>query len=205
MSKLSSRRAAVVLSGSAIALTAALLPAQAATSGWRVFAVRGATSAVESIDAVSARDAWASGVNLYASRGTFQPVLRHWTGKKWQLVALPSGVASRWQRSFPIFTQVAASSASNVWVVSSYPGAGYLHLAGKHWTLGGLPGGRTSARASIEITAVRDLGEDNAWAFGAKIDRATSTPTTSPYAAHFNGSKWTAEKLPGQGAARRRS
>ena len=166
MSKLSSRRAAVVLSGSAIALTAALLPAQAATSGWRVraeFAVRGATSAVESIDAVSARDAWASGVNLYDSRGTFQPVLRHWTGKKWQFVALPSRVASRWQRSFPIFTQVAASSASNLWVVSSYPGAGYLRLARKHWTLGGLPGS-TSAGTSIEITAVSVASSGSVWA-----------------------------------------
>ena len=43
----SSSRAAIVLSASAIALTAAMLPAQAATSGWRVnaeLATRGSVS-----------------------------------------------------------------------------------------------------------------------------------------------------------------
>ena len=203
MIKLSSRRAAVVLSSSAIALTAAALPAQAATTGWRVnaeFAVRGASSAMFSVDAVSASDAWATGVTLNAKKDTFQPVLRHWTGKNWQPVTLPSAVAKSWQNSFPIFTQVAASSASNVWVFSSYPGGRYLHLNGKRWGLGGLPGGGTPAGTAVEVTAVSDLSKNNAWAFGAKVNLASSTPTAVPYAAHFNGRKWTSQRMPGKGA-----
>ncbi len=67
MIKSSSRRAAVVLSGSAIALTAAMLPAQAATAGGESTPsspVRARQSQPYfSVDAVSARDAWATGVN----------------------------------------------------------------------------------------------------------------------------------------------
>ena len=54
----SSRRAAVVLSGTALALTAAMLPAQAATTGWRVNAelsTPGNVSVLFSVDAVSRR------------------------------------------------------------------------------------------------------------------------------------------------------
>ncbi|MGO8956542.1 MAG: hypothetical protein ACLQFR_04100 [Streptosporangiaceae bacterium] len=202
MIKLSPQRAALVLAGSAIALSAAMLPAQAATNGWRIdseLAVRGATSGFFSIDAVSARDAWAAGVTLNDKNGTFQPVLKYWAGKNWQPVALPAAIASRWQNSFPIFTQVAASSATNAWVFSSYPGGHYLHLNGKQWSLGSLPAS-SSAGTSIEITAVADLGDDSAWAFGAELDLAGSTQAAIPYAAHFDGSKWTGQTLPGQGA-----
>jgi hypothetical protein len=201
--KLSSRRAALVLSGSTIALTAAMLPAQAATSGWRIntdFAVRGASSAIFSIDAISAHDAWATGFTVNSTGPRVQSILRHWAGKKWQPAALPAAIARRWRSGRPIFTQVAASSASNVWVISGVASGRYLHLDGKHWSVGSLPGGGTSPGTVLEITAASDLGKNNAWAFGVKLDFTSRTPTAVPYAAHFNGTKWTSQAMPGKGA-----
>ena len=202
MIKSSSRRAAVVLSGSAIALTAAMLPAQAATSSWRInaeLAARGKVSVAFGVDAVSARDAWASGITVNNKKGTLQSVLRHWTGNGWHSVTLPAGLAKRWQNTTPIFTQVAASAA-DVWVFNGLLRGAYLHRSRGHWSLGSLPNGSPLLGQAIEITAAKDFGKDNAWAFGGRV--ATTSPTASavPYAAHFNGSKWTGQTLPGKGA-----
>jgi hypothetical protein len=196
----SSRRAAVVLSGTALALTAATLPAQAATTGWRVnteFHSRGNASVFFSVDAVSARDAWTTGIVGSNKNGTFQSVVRHWTGKRWQLITLPAKVAKRWNSSSPIDTQIAASSARSVWVINSFAGGRYLHLSGTRWTIGTLPGG---SGYSLQITAVKDLGPDNAWALGVRTPLGISSQTSVPYAAHFNGSRWTSQALPGKGA-----
>jgi hypothetical protein len=172
------RRAAVVLSGIALALTAAMLPAQAATTGWRVnteFHSRGNTSVLFSVDAVSARDAWTTGIVASDKNGNFQSVVRHWTGKRWQLITLPAKVAKRWQNSSPIDAQIAASSARNVWVINGFAGGRYLHLSGTRWTIGSLPGGGTAGGFGLQITAVKDLGPDNIWAFGAKTDAGLRT------------------------------
>ena len=199
----SSRRAAVVLSGTALALTAATLPAQAATTGWRVnteFHSPGNASELFSVDAVSARDAWTTGIVASNKQGTFQSVLRHWTGKGWQLITLPAKVAKRWQNSSPIDAQIAASSARNIWVINGFAGGRYLHLSGTRWTIGSLPGGGTAGGFGLQITAVKDLGPDNIWAFGAKTNLSSPTPASVPYGAHFNGSRWTSQALPGKGA-----
>ncbi len=203
MIKASSRRAAVVLSGSAIALTAGLLPAQATTSSWRISAelhTPGKINLVFGVDAVSARDAWATGVTANNKTATFKSVLRHWTGNGWHSVTLPSRVAKRWNSGAPLFTQIAASPAGDVWVFNGFLRGSYLHRSGNRWSTGGLPGGGGTAGPSLAITAARDFGKDNAWAFGGKVSLASpTTAKTSPYAAHFNGSKWTAQTLPGRG------
>ncbi|MGO8956541.1 MAG: hypothetical protein ACLQFR_04095 [Streptosporangiaceae bacterium] len=201
MIKSSSRRAAIVLSGSAIALTAAMLPAQAATTGWRVsseIAMRGKVNVIFGVDAVSARDAWASGISQNTKNFATRPVLRHWGGNGWRAVTLPAGVAKRWNSSFPLFTQVAASSARDVWVFSGAPHGAFLHLGGAQWSTGRLPGGASSS-TGIEVTAAKDFGRDNTWAFGAKVNLASATPVAVPYAAHFNGRLWTGQTLPGKG------
>src|SRR5271165_5584983 len=176
MIKSSSRRAAVVLSGSAIALTAAMLPAQAAASGWRVnseLAVRGGASVVSSVDAVSPRDAWASGFSARKKNPNPEFVLRHWAGKSWLTVRLPAKIAKRWNSSLPVDTQVAASSASDVWIFGGSVGGHYLHRDGKRWSTGSLPGG--SGGSLVEILAARGLGKSNAWAFGAKLNIGISS------------------------------
>ncbi|HEY2639322.1 MAG TPA: hypothetical protein VGI66_05505 [Streptosporangiaceae bacterium] len=193
------RRAVVVLAGSAIGLTAVMLPAQAVTSGWRInaeFAARGTFNIIFGVDAVSARDAWAAGFSQNSKRPTPTTVLKHWTGTSWHAVTLPARLAKRWNSGFPLFTHIAASSARDVWVFTSIlHGADYLHLNGARWSLGRLPGGN-----SIDITAARDFSKHDAWAFGGTLNLASPTLVAVPYAAHFNGRRWTARKLPGKGA-----
>ncbi len=199
----SSRRAAIVVAASAIVVTASMLPAQAATTGWRVNAelsAGGSQTVLWGVDAVSARDAWATGVAQNSKALTFAPVLRHWTGAGWHPVTLPAGVAKAWNNTYPTFTQIAASSAADVWVFNGLPRApAYLHLSGTHWSIGQLPGG-TSAENAIEVTAVRDVGTGNVWAFGARVNLASQAAQAVPYAAHFNGRTWTGQTLPGHGA-----
>jgi hypothetical protein len=201
--KLSSRRAAIVLSGSAIVLTAAMLPAQAATSGWRInteLAVRGNVNIFFGVDAVSGHDPWATGISQSRKNFATKAVLRHWTATGWHAVTLPAGLAKRWNSSFPLFTPLAASSARDVWVFNSLlHGATYLHLSGARWSIGRLSGGSTTGGDSIQVTAAEDFGKANAWAFGSKVNLASPTPVPVPYAAHFNGRRWTGQTLPGKG------
>jgi hypothetical protein len=199
----SSRRAAVVLSGTALALTATTLPAQAAATGWRVnseIAARGSVTILFGVDAVSARDAWATGISLSNKNFAAKTVLRHWTGTRWQAIKLPAGLAKRWNSSFPFFTPIAASSARDAWVFNSLPqGATYLHLSGARWSIGRLSGSGTAGGNSIQVAAAKDFGKDNAWAFGAKVNLVSPTSVPVPYAAHFNGRRWTGQVVPGKG------
>ena len=200
----SSSRAAIVLAGTALALTAATLPAQAATIGWRasaVFSTRDSITGLFSVDAVSARDAWATGVTENDKTFAFHPVLRHWTGAGWRAVTLPAGVAKHLNSSdYPIVTQIAAASAGDVWVFSGFPRApAYLRLNGTHWSTGRLPGATTASDAT-EITAAGAIGKRNAWAFGARVNLASPAGQAVPYAAHFNGRTWTSQVLTGKGA-----
>ena len=199
----SSPRAAIVLAASVIALAASMVPAQAATSSWRVSAelsTRGSVTVLWGADAVSARDAWATGVAQNSKTLTFAPVLTHWTGTGWHPVTLPAAVAKPWNNTYPTFTQIAASSAGDVWVFNGLPRApAYLHLNGTRWSTGQLPGGSTVASA-IEVTAVKDFGKGNVWAFGARVNLASQSAQAVPYAAYFNGRTWTGQTLPGSGA-----
>jgi hypothetical protein len=202
MLRLSSRRAAVALSAGAtlLAVGAAALPAQAAAiPGWRVNAaisVRNQAVLVTGVTAVTARDAWSTGIAI-TSKGAFTPEVRHWTGKSWAAVKLPAKVARSWASAEPIQTTVGASSASNVWIFGGLQGAAYVRLNGSRWSVGHLPGNNPAAGKIIEINAVTVLGRSDVWAFGATDDVATDQPTETPYAAHFNGSRWTVTHVPG--------
>jgi hypothetical protein len=202
MKKSLTRGSALVLAGGALALTGAILPAQAATSaGWRVsaaFSVRGHGILMTSIDAVSARDAWAIGLAAKNS-GSASPVtvIKHWTGRSWASVALPARIAKTWQREDGFESQVGASSPSNVWLIGSLEG-GYLRLHGTRWSLGKLPGSSVQSGSLVEISSVKVLSRTSAWAFGTRdaVSGIPETSTNKPYAAHFNGRTWTATVMP---------
>jgi hypothetical protein len=195
----SSRLVAVLLSGSALALTAAVLPAQAATTGWRVsatFAVRGGSSLLGGVDAVSKADAWAVGLTLKSTTTNRAPqtTIRHWTGRRWNLVALPLKIARSWNKNFPSLPVVGASSPRNVWIFGKFFGK-YLRLNGKHWSIGHLPGSAIEL-SLINITALKVFSSTNVWAFGERDSVVGDQDVTAPYAAHYNGSKWSVKTVP---------
>ena len=202
MLRLSSRRAAVAVSAGAavLGLGAAALPAQAAAiPGWRVnttVAVRGKSVLLTGVAAVTARDAWSAGVAVSA-KGAVTPLLRHWTGRTWASIRLPAKVASAWGRSEPFAGLVGATSATNVWVFGALESAAYLRLNGSRWSVGHLPGNNPSAGKLVEISAVQVLGRSDVWAFGSTENLTSEQPTETPYAAHFNGTRWTVTPVPG--------
>ncbi len=198
------RRAVVVLPGSALALAAAVLagampPAQAATTGWRVsatFAVHGRSSFLSGVDPVSKGDAWAVGFTVNNARNAAtQTTIRHWTGRKWNLVSLPAKVAKSWNKNDPFLAVVGASSPRNVWIFDEFDGR-YLRLNGKHWSIGHLPGSNVTEVALVELTAVKVFSSTNVWAFGERESVVGNQDVTAPYAAHYNGTKWSTTTVP---------
>ena len=195
----SSRCAAVILSGSALALASAMLPAQAATTGWRVsatFAVRASSTLLTGVDAVSKGDAWAVGFTVKNTKNAAtQTMIRHWTGRRWSLVTLPAKIAKSWNKDDPFFALVGASSPRNVWIFDDFNGR-YLRLNGKHWSIGNLPGSSVTEIALVELTAVKVFSSTNVWAFGERQSVVGNQDITAPYAAHYNGTKWSTTTVP---------
>jgi hypothetical protein len=126
------------------------------------------------------------------------PVVEHWTGTSWKRVALPANVAKVASSTEFIFSTIAASSSTNVWVFGTIPAPtgsfNYLHFNGKSWTTGKLPG--TSV---LEVSAVIAVGKSSAWVLGGKEKVSGTTFTGVPYAAEFNGHSWSAKSVPGSG------
>jgi hypothetical protein len=208
MIKLTSRRAALVLAGSAVALVGGMLPAQAATSGWHTVAkisVKGKETLLTGVDAVAKGDAWAVG-GAATEKGT-KPVgiIEHWAGKSWKRVTLPTAVAKKWNPYGLVFPVVGASSATNVWafgqnLTSSRGSDGYLRLNGRKWTVGTLPGTSEASGKFVVITAATVISSKDVWVFGGKLKASSSSLAFTPYAAQYNGHKWTIKSVPGNGA-----
>jgi hypothetical protein len=197
--KLALRGAAIVVAGSALALAGGLVPAQAATSGWRTNAtvsVSGSETLFTGVAASSSSDAWAAGFSV-KNKGTAEPqaVIRRWTGKAWRAVTLPGKVARTWARTGSINSPVGAASARNVWVFGSFTGS-YLQLSGGRWSIGRLPGPSSDL---IYVDAVKVFSSTDVWAFGME-ESATSTGSVEPYAAQYTGHKWSTVTVPGSGA-----
>jgi roadblock/LC7 domain-containing protein len=202
-----SSRAAIVLSGSAIALAAVTVPAQAATAatGWRAvttIGVKGSLAIMTGVDAVSANDAWAAGFAGTSSGGKPDALIEHWAGRTWQQVKLPARVAKAWDHFGPTEVLVGASSATNMWAVTQVGadarGDGYLRLSGRTWTAGALPGSSASDDSLVLVTSVLVL-KSGTWVFGGKLGVTGTKESFVPYAEHYNGRRWSAVKVAGTG------
>jgi hypothetical protein len=196
--KLASHRVALVLVASALALASGVVPAQAATSGWRTdvtVAVRDSVTLLTSVAASSSSDAWASGFSMKA-KGTAlaQTVIRHWTGKTWRPVKLPAKIARASANEALGDGEVGGSSARNVWVFGVV--GSYMRLDGGRWSLGRLPGESNKSGALVLVDAVKVFSRTNVWAFGERISAAASVQA---YSAHYNGHNWSQVTVPGSG------
>jgi hypothetical protein len=198
-------RAAIVASGTAVAVAGVVLPAQAASTstGWRAVATisaKGRETVMSGVDALSGSDAWAVGSQETSTHKSPAGLVEHWAGRSWQAVKLPAKVAKAWASAAddPI---VGAFSATDVWVVSALPGpAGgkYLRLAGRTWTTGALPGGSDSGTSLLLVNSVA-VGKSGTWVFGGEVNLKGAKPSFTPYAAYYDGRRWTTEKVPATG------
>jgi hypothetical protein len=201
--KLASRHALIALAGSVLALGGNILPAHAATGGWRVdttFAIRDSANLFTSVSAVSPSDAWATGLVGTASGNSLPQILiRHWTGKAWRPATPPAKIARKWARQDAILSVVGAASARSVWVFGGVEGH-YLRLDGGRWSLGRLPDlGSAKSGRLVLIDAVTVFSSSNVWAFGEHNAVSKSLAESAPYAAHYNGHKWVRVTVPGSG------
>jgi hypothetical protein len=198
-------RGVLVICGSAVALTVATLPAQAATTGWRAaarYSVKGEQSLQTGIDAVTAKDAWAVGAAVNSSGTKALVSVEHWAGKSWQRVALPSKVAKVANSDDFAFSAIAASSSTNAWVFGEIPfaaaGDSYLRLNGKTWSTGTLPDTKASGGV-VAITAAVAVSSSEVWVFGGRVKPSSAQESYVPYAAEFNGHSWSVKSVPGTG------
>jgi hypothetical protein len=132
------------------------------------------SESLTAVDAVSAKDAWASGqVTLSHNRGG--PLLLHWNGKKWSKVSVATG--------FP--QAFAFSSASSGWGVG--PGS-FLHWNGRSWSF--VP---VRAPLTSDFFGASTDRPSDAWAVGnyctAKCNG--TTPVEDTITMHWNGKTWT--------------
>jgi hypothetical protein len=197
----------VVLGGGAVTLAAAASPATAAMSrtadGWRTAATvtqAKGNAHIGSIAAVSASDAWASGETVtYA--GKHAPVIEHWAGRSWRRVRLPAKIMKTWHSSGLDGGAIAASSASNVWVVGgNTQGVRFARTGKRGWQFGTIPGTayRKQPLSATIVTTVKVISRTDAWVFGLRL--SSSSVTATPFAAQFTGHRWVARRVPGAGA-----
>jgi hypothetical protein len=189
-------RPALVVTGSAVALTAAMLPAQAAAlPGWRInttISGRGVQNLETGVAAVSAGNAWSIGAT--AKKNAVTSVIRHWNGRSWRAVTLGTKVAKAWDKQVPAEALITGTAGNDVWAFNELISRAYLRLTAKGWRFGNLPG---SGANLVEITAADALSAKDVWAFGVQINE--NTDVVSPYAVRFNGVKWVGVRMPNDG------
>jgi hypothetical protein len=162
----------------------------ASTPGWRVTTTVPAGSTPPGLAATGLDDAWTAGTHCTdagCDRNTL--LVRRWTGKKWETIAVPKTyVNSSTELSVGA---VAARSASSAWVMNETGTEASSSTAVLHWT--GKKWGPVTTLPALIDAAVAPSPKD-AWAFGA-------TPAVTPYAAHYNGSKWSRVAFPVAGVS----
>jgi hypothetical protein len=154
----------------AISVTAAP-QAQAATRvGWRVVSTHrfGGSPEYGSLDTVvstSRNNAWAfGGADLLGPAGG-TPVVEHWNGRSWHVVALPSGLTGS-------IAAASAPAANDVWAVGD-SGRFVLHYNGSKWSVA------RRWKHPPQPTGVTAFSPADVWVFG------------DPGTWHLHGRTWT--------------
>ena len=149
---------------SAVVLAGTILPAQAATPGWRQveshhFGPAKGYSGYETEAAFGKNNIWAfGGSDLGGGTGTpGVPVAVHWNGHVWAAATMPAGVTGA-------IGAVSAPAANDIWAITQY-GGWILHYNGKSWTVAKhLPS--TSGGMDLQFTGIQAFSTSNVWVFG---------------------------------------
>jgi hypothetical protein len=127
------------------------------------------------VSAVSSNDVWAVGVN--GNVPPWSPLIEHWDGVKWSVVAGPPGATGT-------LNAVTAISAHDVWAV----GLNNLieHFNGSSWSV--VPGPSTFGQANLY--GVSGTSSNDVWAVGS-IGRHPNAEVL-----HWDGTAWSAVSAP---------
>jgi hypothetical protein len=136
--------------------------------------------------AKSSSDAWAVG-RYRTGSGAYQPLIEHWDGATWSVVASPATGTTYGAYLFG----VKEISTNNVWAVGSTfinVGAGQTlieHWNGKKWKIVPSPNVNTINDQIISVVA---NGATDVWAGGGYTSATTNTHQT--LFEHWNGTAW---------------
>jgi hypothetical protein len=175
-----------VLAGAACLVLSGAVPSQAAgSSGWRVvarFTSPHAAVQMDSVTALSTRDAWAVGTAQRITArgiGPGTPLVVRWNGAAWRTVTLPLTARRALGSGFSF--ALAASSASNVWVTGQQ---GWARWTGHGWQTGKLP---TAGRGGPVLAGwLLVFGPRDVWLLGSY----TAGTRISAFARRYDGSRW---------------
>jgi hypothetical protein len=153
---------------------------------------------LESVSAVSARDAWAVGLSCSHRCESDNPpsraLLMHWNGVRWARVASPEPGLD------DVLTGVSARSARDAWAVGDYcrgqcqgPELGgtalLLHWNGTRWTRAA---GLGFAPRTVELGGVSTLSARQAWVVGLLCSKGCDQrgAVDHPLFLRWNGRRW---------------
>ena len=185
MSKRVFRRAALATAGAAALTLATTLPGDAATTAeWRLSGYASSvTGVMTSVAAISKTDAWAVGNTQHGTTPVNSPYVVHWNGSTWSKVSIPGSNGY-------LSVIVAASSASNVWVLGTDwndpLNQKLFHYDGSHWHTVSVP-------EADNLHTLVALSPTDVWVTGQS--GCTSPAKCSTDVFQWNGSTWTAHPI----------
>jgi hypothetical protein len=139
------------------------------------------TNELTAVDGISPDDVWAVGYSQLGPEGVEQPLIEHWDGNGWEIVAVPA------ERSASLHA-VVAIAADDAWAVGTQfsiervdfiPYA--LHWDGTAWTEVAVPAAETNTGSDHRLDGVAALGPKQVYAVGGQR------------VLRWNGSAWSVE------------
>lgn len=150
-------------------------------------APRDLTLLITEIATISATDAWAFGVNyLQGQFGSLGPLMEHWDGTRWSIVANPASETPHTR-----VDKVSVTSPTDIWAVGeTVVGDGPVQPFTEHWD--GVEWSIVPTAPAAEpavFTAVSASGPNDVWAVGKQTQAGTQN-TAVPLVEHWDGTAW---------------
>ena len=146
----------------------------------------GGGTILNGVASTSASDAWAVG-STNTSAGIFQPVIEHWNGSRWSIVASPNVGGEGGSLS----GGVTAVSVNDAWAVG-WSGIGQPlieHWNGSRWSIVASPNvGRRGSGGSL--SGVLALAANDVWTVGSHGAPNPPSSGTQTLIEHWNGTRW---------------
>jgi hypothetical protein len=155
---------------------------------WRDVPAAHPGTALYGIEAVSANDIWAVGLNY---EGTIaRTLIEHWNGVQWSIVPSPNvGTESTY------LFKISAVSTNDIWAIGTHNARTLaLHWDGTQWSIVATPNPGINENYLLDVEAV---SANDVWAVG--YFRNGPPYASIPFIAHWDGKSWSQMPAPNTG------
>jgi hypothetical protein len=139
----------------------------------------------------SPNDVWAVGQAENSTTQHERPVIEHWNGQRWTLMASPK------LGNFSFLDAVTVASDGSAWAAGSSDGQSgpfILRWTGRSWVKAVVP--KTPSNVDIDLQGITSVSPKQIWAVG---EISTSNTPSRPYSIRWNGHSWQSVKMPDPG------